>query len=123
MIRYAIVFSLLLLPALAQASTEISDDYMQIIGDPDENAQERIQRSIALLTSRAEVEENRGNPQVAELLKRAAALLASAPPTREASQLAAEAVVSAESGRVEETLVLAESAAALSSDSAEEKDY
>lgn len=112
------ILGVLLLPLMAQAqnSVQVSDDPMQIVGDPGLEPRERIDRSIALLMSLADVEEQRGDQDLADQLRTAASILQQAPANREASQLAADAVAAAEQGNIEDALILSESAAALSPD-------
>ncbi|MFN3580283.1 MAG: hypothetical protein ACK4VV_07395 [Pseudomonas sp.] len=111
-----LILGLLLLPLMAQAqnSVQVSDDPMQIVGDPGIEPRERIDRSIALLMSLADVEEQRGDLDMAGLLRTGASILQQAPANREASQLAADAVMAAEQGNIQDALILAEAAAALS---------
>jgi hypothetical protein len=102
--------------AQAQQAPEVATDVESIVAGADLYSQERIDRSIKLLESRATIELKRGVPDVADRLRGAAALLRIAPQNGEASRLAAEAAMAAERGAVDEALVLAESAAALSGD-------
>lgn len=99
----------------AQQAPEVAAQAERIVADPEMLARERMERSIKLVESRARIERQRGMPDVAEKLQRVAALLQLAPQTGEAAQLAAEAAVAAERGAIVDALVLAESAAALSS--------
>lgn len=102
--------------ALAQQAPEVAAKAERIVADPEMLAQERMERSIKLVESRASIERSRGMPDVAEKLQRVVALLRTAPQNGEAAQLAAEAAVAAERGAIVDALVLAESAAALSPD-------
>lgn len=102
--------------ALAQQAPEVAAEAERIVADPEMLAQERMERSIKLVESRASIERSRGMPDVAEKLQRVVALLRTAPQNGEAAQLAAEAAVAAERGAIVDALVLAESAAALSPD-------
>lgn len=104
------------LQAHAQQAPKVAADAERIVDDADLHARERIDRSIMLLESRANIERKRGVRDIAEQLRRAASLLRIAPETAEASMLAAEAAVAAERGAIVEAVVLAESAAALSPD-------
>ncbi len=118
---YSLLVAVLLLAGMqvqaqAQQAPEVAIDAERIVADPDLLARERIDRSIVLLESRATIERSRGVPDIAEQLRRAAALLRMAPMTGEAAQLAAAAAVAAEYGGIVDALVLAESAAALSPD-------
>jgi hypothetical protein len=100
----------------AQQAPEVAVEAERIVGDPQMVAQERLERSITLVESRASIERSRGVPDVAEKLQRVAELLRMAPRTGEAARLAAEAAVAAEGGAIVDALVLAESAAVLSPD-------
>lgn len=100
--------------AQAQQAPEVAAEAERIVADPDMMASERLERSITLVESRANIERSRGLPDVAEKLHRVAELLRIAPHTGEAARLAAEAAVAAERGAIVDALVLAESAAALS---------
>ncbi|MBL4834154.1 MAG: hypothetical protein JKY26_09295 [Pseudomonas sp.] len=100
----------------AQQAPEVAADAERIVADPEMVAQERLERSIILVESRANIERSRGVPDVAEKLQRVAELLRIAPHTGEAARLAAEAAVAAERGALVDALVLAESAATLSPD-------
>ncbi len=102
--------------ALAQQAPEVAAKAERIVADPEMLAQERMERSIKLVESRASIERSRGMPDVAEKLQRVVALLRTAPQNGEAAQLAAEAAVAAERGAIVDALVLAESAAVLSPD-------
>lgn len=106
----------MLLPVIgsAQEAPQVSDDPMQIVGDPELEAGERIRRAIALLNGMADSRENGGAQEDADQLRSAAYILGQAPDNGEASELAAQAVMAAEQGALEEALILAESAAALS---------
>ena len=110
--------AVLLLPsvALAQNAPQVSQDPMQIIGDPGIEPGERIKRSIALLNALADVHEHSGDQTAADRVRGAALTLTRAPQNGEASELAAQAVMAAEHGALDEAQVLAESAAALSPD-------
>lgn len=98
----------------AQQAPEVAVEAERIVGDPQMIAQERLERSITLVESRATIERSRGVPDVAAKLTRVADLLRMAPRTGEAARLAAEAAVAAEGGAIVDALVLAESAAVLS---------
>lgn len=100
----------------AQQSPEVAAEAERIVADPEMIAHERLERSITLVESRANIERSRGVPDVAEKLQRVAELLRIAPRTGEAARLAAEAAVAAERGAIVDALVLAESAATLSPD-------
>lgn len=112
-----LVFGLMVLSpgfASAQGAPEVSNDPMQIIGDPDLQAGERIKRAIALLNELADSHESGGAQADADQLRTAAFVLQQAPANGEASELAAQVVMAAEQGALEEASILAESAAALS---------
>lgn len=108
---------LALIPGITNAQSsapQVSDDPMQIIGDPALDAGERIKRAVALLNSLADSHESGGAQDDADQLRSAAFVLQQAPANGEASELAAQAVIAAEQGALEEASILAESAAALS---------
>ncbi|WP_022962702.1 hypothetical protein [Halopseudomonas pelagia] len=117
-LTYLLVTATLLLPgvACAQYAPQVSDNPMDIIGDPGLDPGERIQRATALLNSLADVHDNSGDLEAADQLRNAAYTLTRAPHNREASELAVQAVMAAEQGALAEAQVLAESAAALSPD-------
>ncbi len=118
MLRLTCLFvaAALLLPgvALAQYAPQVSDNPMDIIGDPGIEAGERIKRATALLNSLADVHENSGEQEAADQLRNTAYTLTRAPSNGEASELAVQAVMAAEQGALDEAQILAESAAALS---------
>lgn len=107
---------LLVLPGIghAQSAPEVSTDPMQIVGDPDLEAGERISRAIALLNSLADSQDVGGIQGGADRLRSAAYVLSQAPANGEASELASQVVMAAEQGALDEALILAQSAAALS---------
>ncbi|GGD03663.1 hypothetical protein [Halopseudomonas salina] len=97
----------------AQQAPIVAAEAEHIVADPEMHAQERMERSISLVESRANIERSRGMRGAAEQLHQVADLLRKAPQTGETAQLAAEAVIAVERGAITEAMVLAESAAML----------
>lgn len=97
----------------AQQAPIVAAEAERIVADPEMHAQERMERSISLVESRANIERSRGMRDAAEQLHQVADLLRKAPQTGETAQLAAEAVIAVERGAITEAMVLAESAAML----------
>lgn len=97
----------------AQQAPVVAAEAERIVADPEMHAQERMERSINLVQSRANIERSRGMRDVAEQLHRVADLLRTAPQNGETAQLAAEAVIAVERGAIGEAMVLAESATML----------
>ncbi len=97
----------------AQQAPIVAAEAERIVANPQMLDQERMDRSITLVESRANIERSRGMPDVAERLHRVADLLRTAPQTGETAQLAAEAAIAVERGAFADALVLAESAAML----------